>query len=235
MVAFTGTSCPEPLKRLLNKGSGVRGSCLRSRWAPGAVLGQLTDAFWAQATAAGRAAIAVTPKPGWDRGGPWKKKEKKKQAASNKADAWDKNTERAPCQGRDRQRPGSGCGAEPGASSQPLRRPWEQPGASYPPPLATRRPQNRARGCRARAEPPPCSELTAPALPFLALRCPSSWGCESAALNPRAGADFWLCSWAWAPAFRRNCRERCTSRAGGGGQLPRRAEDPPRVAPSTRQ
>lgn len=77
MVAFTGTSCPEPLKRLLNKGSAVRGSCLRSRWAPGAVLGQLTDAFWAQATAAGRAAIAVTPKPGWDRGGPWKKKEKK--------------------------------------------------------------------------------------------------------------------------------------------------------------
>lgn len=134
MVAFTGTSCPEPLKRLLNKGSAVRGSCLRSRWAPGAVLGQLTDAFWAQAVAAGRAAIAVTPKPGWDRGGPWKKKEKKKQAASNKADAWDKNTERAPCQGRDRQRPGSGCGAEPGASSQPLRRPWEQPGASYPPP-----------------------------------------------------------------------------------------------------
>lgn len=234
MVAFTGTSCPEPLKRLLNKGSAVRGSCLRSRWAPGAVLGQLTDAFWAQAVAAGRAAIAVTPKPGWDRGGPWKKKEKKSRRLQTRQMPGIKIPS-----GR-RARAGTASGRALGAapSRGPAASPFAGLGSSRGLPAPRPGHEKAPKPCPGVQGPcraPPCSELTAPALPFLALRCPSSWGCESAALNPGAEADLWLCSWAWAPAFRRNCRERCTSRAGGGGQLPRRAEDPPRVAPSTRQ
>lgn len=151
-----------------------------------------------------------------------KKIGRKKQAASTKADAWDKNTEREPCQ-----RPGTGCGTQLRASSQPftgLGSSW----VSCPPPSRLwEGPKNVPWGCGAVLSPP-----------LLCARSPSPvvFGAAVPTLvGLRARGEGWFLALLLGLSscfFCRNCRGRCTFRAGGGGQLPRGAEDPPGSLPA---